>query len=201
MAQHQAEVRAQELAELNVKSVSDALLSDEHFKAIDAMNARITNMSALVWGWEAFTVRYFGRSNQSESFPMPQGTIIVVDGNGRLTFPAIYEETPRPEPLQLGQLTPSQSNAWELAQAATIPRAAITAYEKVLTSGVTGRFAQNAKLELARRLAGQGEHADAIALCRGLRACCCEFLTMTFSSWLPTRSAVPVRSHCPCLPS
>ena len=166
MAQHQAEVRAQELAELNVKSVAEALLSDQHFSAISAMNARITNMPALVW--DAFTARYFGRASPSESIPMPQGTIIVVDGNGELTLPVLCEETPRPEPLELGQLTASQSNAWVLAQSTTNPRAAITTYENFLSSGVTARFAQNAKLELARLLAGQGDQAVAIALCRGL---------------------------------
>ena len=99
MAEHEAQLRAQDIAE----EAAQAIWSDLQ-KFADPPSASASSP----WGFVFSSPRSFYYSGSTKR--------IDLDRAGRLVFPVPYDSTPAPRPLDLGELSDVQRAAWDTAR-------------------------------------------------------------------------------------
>ncbi len=167
MAQHEATLRAQDVAEEAAQLIWNDLqiFSDPAPASSSSQSPRTAGSTAR----RIQAVNSIAGLSSSQSYYNGQTKRIDIDRAGHLVFPPPYDATPTPQPLNSGELSEAQRAVWENARAQeanagveVLLRAAAESYRQFLASSPPTNFAAAAHFALGNLLAKAKDFPDAI---------------------------------------
>jgi signal transduction histidine kinase/TolA-binding protein len=167
MAQHEAELRAQDVAEEVVQAIWNDLQQQDN--APVAVTSRMIVTAAPSTRRRVGGVNTLNRTAQSIASPT-LARVIEVDKENQLVFPPAYEAVPVPRLLDDHGLSSEQRAAWDTAKAKAAARReqksawldAVASFRQFLALSPPADFAAAAQFSIGNLLVEANDHSSAI---------------------------------------